>query len=183
MLGLNSNRHTSKQAISDNNLLYYAGLFTQCHSSVIGLKNLLSDFFQIPIEVQQFVGSWTKLQNADCTRMPSQTQPKGQFNTLGKNTMLGNRVWSSQGKFRIILGPLSSEKFKYFLPNTIGIQQLKALVRHYIGIEFNFDIQLISEAHTVPPCHLSSKNPPQLGYFTWLTTENRTLQHDELILT
>jgi type VI secretion system protein ImpH len=183
LVGLSTTYSQTTHAITDDNLLYYVGLFAQNHKSAIGLKSLLSNYFQTSVNIKQFIGSWNKLQDTECTRMPSQAQPQGQFNTLGKNTMLGKRVWYSQGKFRIELGPLSPEKFKEFLPRTTSLQKLKTLVQTYVGPEFNFDVQLISEAHKVPPCQLSAQNPPQLGYFTWLPTQNGTLQHDQLILT
>jgi len=118
--------------------------------------------------------------------MPSKKLPEGQFNRLGRNTILGKRVWYSQAKFRIILGPLNSQQFQQFLPGTTNLVKLKELTRTYVGIEYSFDIQLISNQQTVSTCCLDPNSPPRLGYFTWLTDPNgkkEQLQHDKLILT
>ena len=175
-----------QQRVAEDNLLNYADLFANQRRSAAGLRDILSDYFQVPVQIKQFIGSWNRLQNSECTRMPSKKLPEGQFNLLGTNTLLGTRVWYSQAKFRVILGPLNSEQFQQFLPGSLNLVKLKELTRTYVGIEYSFDIQLVSDQQTVSACCLDPKNPPRLGYFTWLTgaqSKKDRIQHDKLILT
>ncbi len=174
--------HQKQHTVAEDSVLFYAGNFAEKRRSAVGLENMLTDYFNVPVKIEQFIGSWNRLHDDECTRMPSKTLPQGQFNLLGKNTLIGKRVWYSQGKFRVKLGPLSPKQLKQFLPGSDGLQKLKYLTTAYIGPELSFDIQLISEEHTIPKCHLSKNNPPRLGYFTWLRGKNAKLQHDKLVL-
>lgn len=169
--------------VNPDSFLFYAGLLSNKRRSAKGLEQLLSDYFNVQVNIQQFIGSWNPLKDSECTRTPSKVQPQGQYNALGKNTLLSKRVWYSQGKFRIKLGPLSPIQFKRFLPGSTGLKQLKTLVNQYITPELSFDVQLISEPQKVPDCQLSERTPPQLGYFTWLKGKSTKIQHDQLILT
>lgn len=186
LIGLGDPTLERRQTVADDNLLNYADRFANQRKSAAGLRDILQDYFQVPVSIKQFIGSWNRLQDSECTRMPSKNMPEGQFNLLGRNTLLGKRVWYSQGKFRVVLGPLNSEQFQQFLPGSTHLLRLKELTRTYVGIEYSFDIQLISNQQTVPACYLDPKSPPRLGYFTWLAGENSKkehIQHDKLILT
>lgn len=186
LIGLGDTSLERRQKLADDNLLNYADRFANQRKSAAGLRDILQDYFQVPVKIKQFIGSWNRLQDSECTRMPSKKLPEGQFNRLGRNTILGKRVWYSQAKFRIILGPLDSQQFQQFLPGTTNLVKLKELTRTYVGVEYSFDIQLISNEQTVPACQLDPKSPPRLGYFTWLTNregKKEQLQHDKLILT
>lgn len=182
LLGYNNHSAQQRQTENIDNLLFYAGHFAQQRKTAAGLESILSDYFQIPVKVSQFVGSWNRLQDSECTRTPGKEVPFGQFNRLGKDTIIGKRVWYSQGKFRLQLGPLDQVQFKRFLPGSKGLQKLKDITNAYIGPELSYDIQLISEATSVPKCQLSKNTPPQLGYFTWLHGSKTTIQHDKLVL-
>ena len=182
LLGFAKSDTHQKQTIPLDNLLFYAGHYAQKRKTAVGLESILGDYFHIPVSISQFVGSWNRLHDSECTRTPGKDLPFGQFNRLGKDTIIGKRVWYSQGKFRIKLGPLNQTQFKQFLPGSEGLKKLKELTNTYIGPEFSFDIQLISEATNVPKCQLSKSAPPQLGYFTWLRGSNAAIQHDKLIL-
>lgn len=168
--------------VSDDSLMYYSGHFANSKRSAVGLQSMLSDYFGVPVNIQQFIGSWNRLHDSECTRTPGQDVPDGQFNRLGRDTIIGKRVWYSQGKFRIKLGPLNQHQFRQFLPGSSGLKKLKQLTNAYIGPELSFDIQLISETHEIPACELHHNEPPRLGYFTWLKGKNAKVQHDKLIL-
>lgn len=174
---------TNQHVVTDDSLLFYAGHFAQKRRSAASLESVLSDYFAVPVKLEQFIGSWNRLQDSECTRTPSKDIPHGQFNRLGKDTIIGKRVWYSQGKFRLQLGPLSQTQFKQFLPGSDGLKKLKQITDTYISPELNYDIQLISEEQNIPQCQLASNSPPRLGYFTWLRGhENTKLQHDKLVL-
>lgn len=173
----------SKNIIKKDSLRFYAGLLGNHHRSANQIEQILSDYFAIPVKIQSFIGSWNRLERSERTRMPSHDHPEGQYNLLGKNAVLGKQVWYSQGKFRIILGPLSPKDFKKFLPGAPGLIALKELTRYCVSDEFNFDIQLISTPHDLPSCQLAKDHLPQLGYFTWLKgTRSHLIENDKLVL-
>ena len=170
-------------ALNPDSLLFFSGLFANQQRTAHGLAAMLSDYFSVPVEIKQFVGRWNKLSPSECTRMPSKTQPSGQFNRLAKDAVLGTRAWYSQGKFRIILGPLNKKQFQSFLPGKKALAQLKLFTEKYASPELSYDIQLISTTEDQATCQLDSKNPMQLGYFTWLGKIKSKAQQGQLILT
>ena len=62
---------------------------------------------------------------------------------LGRNAIVGTRVWDQQSKMRIRLGPLDFKRFQAFLPNGTANPSLRSIVKFFIGLEFDFDVQLI----------------------------------------
>ena len=51
----------NRLSVLDDSLLYYSGLLAQRPRSATALRNLLSDYFEVPIEVEQFAGGWYPL--------------------------------------------------------------------------------------------------------------------------
>ncbi len=160
--------------VEDLSLLYYSGLLAQRKRNAVGLEALLSDYFGVPVRVQQFVGQWLQLEPSSQTRLGL-----AQGNSsLGLDTVVGERVFDCQSKIRLRLGPLTYPQFLTFLPDRSPTPDYKAffllvhLVRLYAGTEFDFDVQPVLRADSVPECQLSDEIPgPRLGWNTWLTSQ------------
>jgi type VI secretion system protein ImpH len=158
--------------VDDLTLLFYSGFLAHRGRCAVALEALLRDYFQLPLEVQQFQGQWLVLDLANQSRLGGE----GNNNEMGLNLVTGERVWDIQGKIRIRLGPLSYARFMEFLPDRSPVPARKAvfllahLVRLYVGPELDFDVQLILKAQEIPMCHLAETNGggPQLGWNTWL---------------
>ena len=54
-------------------------------------------------------------------------------NALGRTSVLGTRTWNPQGRFDLILGPLSFAEFQKLLPGGLANRRLSALVHFYAG--------------------------------------------------
>lgn len=167
-----------KLAIGDEALLFYAGLLAQHPHSASALTGILRDFFEIPVQVVQFLGQWLTLSPGNRTRLGGDAN-----NALGVNTVAGNRVWDQQARFRLRLGPLTFSEFHRFLPASRLFRPLVQFTRFIVGQEFDFDIQLILKAEEVPACRLGEKGEraPRLGWTTWLKTKEFTRDADDAI--
>jgi type VI secretion system protein ImpH len=96
----------------------------------------------------------------------------------------GERVWDVQSKIRIRLGPLRYVQFQEFLPDRAATSERKAffmlvhLVRLYVGVELDFDVQLVLRAEEIPACQLAEgpSGGPHLGWNTWMCSQ--TPAHD-----
>ena len=77
-----------------------------------------------------------------------------------------------------------SKEFQAFLPNGTGHQPLKSIIRFIVGLEFDFDVQLILKAKEVPSCILTTraKRRPQLGWTSWLKTKPFEQDDEQVIL-
>jgi type VI secretion system protein ImpH len=164
-LGLHGlrNRMMASDGLEDRALLPYAGLLSQKPRSVIGLERILSDHFRAPLRVQQLLGLWRRIESDQLTSLGV----SGQNQVLGQSIVLGGRIWDQQGRFCILVGPLSFEAFQHFLPDGNAYRPLCAMARFYAGEEFDFRVRLKIQANEVPESRLGTS---KLGWTTWLKT-------------
>jgi type VI secretion system protein ImpH len=162
-------------------LLFYVGLLGPQPRGPVALQQLLEDMFDVPVEVEQFVGGWYPLAReqqcaiGDETGMPTQ---------LGIGSVAGDEVWDEQMRVRLRLGPLSGDRYADFLPSGSAHALLRWLVRFFSRDAFDFELQLVLERDAVPPCVLGddAAAPQPLGWSTWLRTRAMERDPEETIL-
>ncbi|MEP3479185.1 MAG: type VI secretion system baseplate subunit TssG, partial [Fuerstiella sp.] len=157
-------------SFDDQALIFYGGLTAQRCRNAIGLEQILKSYFDVPTEVIQFVGQWLDLPTELQTSLPSAAHPLGQNLKLGESAVIGSRAWDVQSRFRVRIGPLSSEKFEQLLPGET-LDSIAEMIRFYVGPEKDFDIQLVLRRQDVSALKLSKDGSPQplLGWNTWLS--------------
>ena len=178
LVGLQTEGLRHRFPFDDQAIVSFGGHFAGRCRNVTGLKQLLSEYFDIEIEVDQFVGQWLMLPEDSQTSLPDARHPAGLNTALGSEAVIGSRVWDVQSRIRIVLGPLIQSEFQQFVPGQDQLRTLQEMVRFYIGTEIDFDVQLILRKEDVPPCRLTQTDAfqPQLGWNTWLHSEKR-LEH------
>jgi len=169
LIGLGLSPLKNRLSISDEVLFYYSGLLMQHQRSRIGLQTMLSDYFSLPVLVQSFQGEWVNLPKDSYSYLSCFDT----YNCLGQNVVLGRRIWSLQKRIRIQIGPLNYQIFYSLLPISHMLKPLCELVRHYLGVELDFDVQLLLKSDEVPRCQLQYQKSCHLGWTTWLYRENR----------
>ncbi|PYP84909.1 MAG: type VI secretion system baseplate subunit TssG [Candidatus Angelobacter sp. Gp1-AA117] len=162
-LGISGLRNRMGKEMPDRVLLPYAGLLSQQPRSVVGMEHILSDHFNVPVQVQQFSGVWRQIEPDQYTKLGR----LGRNQILGENVVLGTRIWDQQGRFLILIGPLSLEQYLDFLPEGSAYGPLGKLARFYAGQEFEFRIRLKLRATQIPELRLGKA---KLGWTTWLKT-------------
>lgn len=183
LIGLGTSRLQDRLQIRDESLLFYSGLFTQQIRTSSGLKQILQDYFDIPVHIQEFVGQWQELIPDIRTRLASKKTPKGQNARLGQSAMLGHKGWFAQGKIRISLGPLNREQFYKFAPGTKALKALNDMVRLYVGIERDYEFVIEVKRKDIPPkITLKKDASPIMGWNTWLSTTEKPAQVNDEIL-
>ena len=163
-------------------LLFFAGLLLAQPRSALGLEQLLEGVFDVPVEVEQFVGEWyTPVGETQCV-VSDDERAAGR---LGLGALVGDAVWDRQTKVRIRLGPLSRTRYEEFLPGEPAHQELRQLTRYYGGEALEFGVQLILARDEVPACVLGGDDGAglPLGWSTWIRTEAPTRDPDDTILT
>jgi len=115
------------------------------------LRLLLMDYFEIPVEIEQFVGAWHKLEEDTQCRFSDTPSYSEQ---LGMGAVVGDEVWDQQSTVRIRLGPLTLEQYRDFLPDGSAHAPLRALVRFFAGNELDFEVQLVLRKEETPACEL-----------------------------
>ncbi len=165
-----------RDEISDLTKLYYSGRFASQTKCAEGLQDILTDFFQLQVRIESFVGEWLTLPLQNICRLGLEPDS----GTLGRSTMLGTRIWGCQHKFRIIFGPLNFEDYVSLLPVGGRIRRLIAMVRNYIGDELAWDLKLILKRQDVPAMDLSGRS--RLGWTTWLGKKPEATDADDLVI-
>ena len=133
----------NRMPVGDEELLPFAGMQWQNPRSQAGLNRLVEHTFKIKTQVRQRIGIWRTVEPEDRTRIAGlrPARVKGEpvtavNNVLGRTTVLGSRVWDAQGRFDLVLGPISFDKAQQFLPGENNHERLKALLRFYAGDMF-----------------------------------------------
>lgn len=183
LIGLGTKDLTGRQTIRDESLLFYSGLFSQQVKTATGLKQIVQSYFDVPVEVQQFVGQWHDLINDVRTKLPDQQNRTGQNICLGRSTILGRKGWFAQGKTRIVLGPLNQEQYFRFAPGTKNLKALNELVRLYLGMEREYDFIIQVSRKDIPDkISLNKKQPPIIGWSTWLSSKPLSSRENSRIM-
>jgi type VI secretion system protein ImpH len=175
LVGIGTPGLQRRQPIPDEALLFYAGLISPQARSATALRQLLEDYFDVPVEVEQFVGAWHAL-SAD---MQCRFSESGAYSEqLGVGAVVGDEVWDQQSGVRIRLGPLSLEQYLDFLPDGAAHEPLRMLTRFFAGDAIDFEVQLVLKREEAPPCKLGEEGAamPRLGWLTWARTA--PLGHD-----
>ncbi len=164
LIGMRTPRLQGRMQIRDRALLYYAGILAQQPRSLAGLKRILTDYFQVDVEINQFVGKWCDLDENQWTRIGE----SGANQRLGRDTVvLGTRVWDQHARFEIQLGPLGLQDFESFLPTEWRFGVLCDLVRFYVKDEFDFNVRLILKVEEIPQ-EVELREEPALSWTAWL---------------
>jgi len=150
-------------------LLYYGGLFSDQHRPAVGLEQLLEDYFDVPVSLEELRGRWIGLDEPDRSAFPDASCPQGRNLQLGIDFIVGDRVWDIQGSFRVRVGPVSFEQFRRWIPPGDALKPLCQLVRTYVGLGLEFDVQVILKGSEIPRCQLGNEESQALlGYTAWL---------------
>lgn len=168
-IGLGTRGLQNRQAVSDESLIYYAGLLSQRPRSSVGLQQVLSEYFEVPVEIDQFAGRWYRLTEANQT---SFRETQSYSDMLGWGAIVGNEVWDQQAGICVRIGPLSLHRYEEFLPGGSAHSALRALLKYYVNDELECDVQLVLERKETPMCQLGEESEagPRLGWVSWLKT-------------
>jgi type VI secretion system protein ImpH len=171
LIGLGTRGLADRQAVNDDSLIFYCGLLSQHPRSVSALRNMLIDYFDVPVEIEQFVGAWYALDPDNQCRFDVGDSFSEQ---LGVGAVAGDEIWDQQSGLRVTLGPLSLNEYLDFLPQGSAYAPLQALTKFFVGNHLEIEIQLVLKREEVPACELDDipaeagdKIRPQLGWVTW----------------
>jgi type VI secretion system protein ImpH len=168
LVGLGSPALRDRLPVSDDALLFYTGLLSVPTRPAIGLEQMLTDFFGVPVSVEQFVGAWYPLELETQSELGDEQSASSQ---LGLGAVAGDEIWDQQSRARVRVGPLSRRQYDDFLPGGSAYEPLRALARLYTNDLIDFEIQLVLNRDDVPPCRLGDDTPLPLSWCTWLATK------------
>lgn len=176
--GLGTKGIRGRMDLPDESLLPYGGLIAQKPHSANSLENILSDYFQTPAKIEQFYGQWLDLSEESITKLGATNS------NLGISAIIGTRIWDQQSKFRVRLGAMTFQQFQSFLPSGAAHKSLKSIIRFMVGLEIDFDVQLVLQAKQVPSTILTTRamRKPMLGWTSYLKTKPFEKDDEQVVL-
>jgi len=182
LIGLGTEGLRARQEIEDEALLHYVSLVAMQARSATALEQIIEDYFEVPVEIQQFTGAWYGIDDATQCSMTDVDSPSRQ---VGFGAVVGDAVWDRQARVRIRLGPLSLERYCDFLPEASGYTALRSLTRFFSNQSLEFEVQLVLDRTQAPGTELDfeATNEVRLGWVSWLKTAPLGMDPDDTILT
>lgn len=156
----------------DHPLLACAGLLNQRPVSAHAIERTLSYALAMPVKVVPFVGRWLNLDDDQITVLG----PLGRNLALGRDAVVGRRVWDQSAAIRLELGPMPLRQMVPLLPGSKRHALLREILNFTLGGQVEAEIKMLLPKQQVPVSRLWAKTParlPRLGWTSWLTTRPR----------
>lgn len=152
--------------------VFYAGLLSRQPRTATGLEQILADYFGWPVVVEQFAGQWLYLDAENKAELPREN--RGLNCTLGRDVVIGRRVWDVQSNVRVAVGPVDASAFRSLLLGGSARGPLCEMIRLYLGLEYDAEVKVVLQPDAVPWTALDydERNGPRLGRNTWVRTHN-----------
>jgi type VI secretion system protein ImpH len=133
-----------------------------------GLAGTLAHFFAVPVQLQEFVLHWIRIDLTDQTRLGLPRDSS----VLGMGAIAGEFVADRQNKFRLILGPMNLTQYLRFTPAGEDMRVLVEWVHAFVGYEFAWEVELRVRDDSTPSACLGAEE--RLGWSTWLCESGGT---------
>ena len=151
-------------ALLDEAIAGYALAARHRPVSAAYLQRTLSDYFKVPVRVDQFVGKWYDVPKDQLTVL-------GQVNALlGATALAGERVWQRDMRARLVVGPLSKRDYEAFLPGAECAVALERMLTLLAGVTLEYEVSLVLRREEVGPSHLGAG--ARLGWDAFLCTHD-----------
>jgi len=181
LLGLGTHGLRDRQSIEDEALMPFVSLLAMQSRSAQSLEQVLAAYFEVPIQVMQFTGTWYSIDESTQCAMDDKEDASCQ---IGIGAVAGDAVWNPPGRARIRLGPVPLETYREFLPEGSAFQAVRAITRFFTNDCLDFELQLVLERKDVPTVELNSDAgaPARLGWTSWAKTAPMGMDPDDTIL-
>jgi len=181
LLGLGTRGLKERQDAADEALMHYISLFAMQSRSAIALEQVLADYFEVPVEIEQFTGAWYALDKPTQCAMNEKDSMSTQ---VGSGALVGDAVWDRGGRVRVRIGPIRLAQYDDFLPGGSAHATLRAITKFFSNGCVDFEAQLVLDREEVPPVELDfqAKHPARLGWVSWAKTAPMHRDPDDTIL-
>jgi len=154
-------------------LALYAGALRQRPASAAVLGRILSDYFGVPVAIQEGIGHWDRLAPVE------QTALGGVNAVLGQAALLGASCWRPDLRVRVRIGPLDSRQFARFLPRAPAASALRTLLGLFAAPALAYEIELVLRRSELRALRLGERSG-QLGLDSYLVTTPATLDRADM---
>jgi len=166
-----SHLQTGRGALNDETIAGYALPARHRPMSATFLARTLTDYFRVPVRVEQFDGGWYTVPPARMTVLG------GANATLGATALAGERVWQRDMRARIVVGPLTKRNYAAFLPGEARAAALERMLALLAGNTLEYEVSLVLAREEVGMSRLGAG--ARLGYDAFLCTREAERDRDD----
>lgn len=171
--GLRDRLRSREGGVADDTLAYFAGGLQQRPVSAAMLQRLLAQYFAAPVALEQFVGRWFTLPVDNQSAMGLANM------SLGRDAVVGERIWQRDLRMRLTIGPLNAVRFRRFLPGGAAALALRELLALLTGTTLEYEVRLCLRATDVQGAALDVQSAPRLGWDSFLVTQSESRDRDD----
>lgn len=165
--------HLKQNLVERETLAFYAAHIRSRTVSAPTLAGMYTEYFGVPIAVEQLVGEWQTLPDEDQASL-------GRANVnLEGGVMLGQRLYRCDTRARLRIGPLGREAYDQFLPGGDAARKLAAMLDLHCGVGMTYEVHLIQHAADIQGARIDGQN--RLGVNARLLSKPATRDSDELM--
>lgn len=162
--GLRDRMADGQGDVFDHAAAYYSGIIRERPVSAATLQSLLSDYFNVDINVEQFVGKWIEVPATHITRL-------GMANAcLGSTALSGEYIWQQDLVIRLEIGPLRRKQFDTFLPGGDASLALSKWLTLLTGSTLEYEIALVLAPEDVRGAGIGGEHSARLGWDSYVCT-------------
>lgn len=125
-------------------LLQCVTFFAHPTRSPWGLVQLLTHIFHLTVHIEEFIPKAIPRDPSSYSRLG------GQWGHLGRSLILGTMMTTRALFFRIVLGPMLLDDFGALLPGGIVHQLLIDVVKLYVPMHLEYEINLVLDSKELP---------------------------------
>ncbi len=157
---------TEYDYVPDQAMAFYCAAIRHRPVSTTYLQRVLAEYFQVPVRIEQLVGNWHPIpfEQRACLELRELS--------LGRNVLVGERVWQRDLTLRLWLGPLDGKAFDDFLPGASGHAALRHWLTVMTGCSLDYEVRLIRRADQVNGMALLPDKSGRLAWDAFLITHD-----------
>lgn len=143
--------------------LRFASLLSSKSRSARGLQVVLDEVLGgIPVDIEQFVGSWALI------KKPLRNRLGVANHQLGESMVLGRYVYDGSGRYKVKLGPLDYDDYLSFLPGGHRRPFLQSVIGTFTPGIHDVMLELHVDLDAAPKFQLGSPRSSTLARTAWL---------------
>jgi type VI secretion system protein ImpH len=162
-----------KKLTAIDSLIAYAGMIAPGRLTADQLSQVLSNFLDIKVSVEQFVPEWFSLPDEE------QSALGGEFAALGVSAFCGERVVQFDSKIRVVFHCLDTDRYLRLLPAGDMYQVIVDFIRKWCGVSLAVEIQLELDKAHIKSLSLSEDSFGSLGRGGFLLTAPAKSHHSD----
>ncbi len=172
LIGLGTPHLLEQLPLTVAQLMAFAGLLANPRRSLAVVRTVVASYLGAEVTIRQFTGHWNRLKEANCTRIGV----GGRNQCLGKDTILGNRIWDQHRLITLEIGPVSYEKMADLQVGTTGYRRLRQLLAYLLNRQCDCRVVIKVATEQIPASVLGRRPdngstpaaPLYLGRTSWL---------------